>query len=212
MMAVSALALASCGGEEGDENAEEKKEVVEEKVEVVKLSVNTEESHIWWHAWNREAPEDHKHMGKVRLSSGEVELTNGELTSGSATINLASMFESDLEEGKGLENLIGHLMSPDFFGVDSTGAGAPTVTVNGYSDGMINATLTIAGTSNDIQVPATVENGEDMVTITSDKFTLDFTNYGMPYFVQEGKEPQGDRDPMYLNPEVEFEIHIVANK
>lgn len=212
LTALSMLAFASCGGDEkeGDEDkkkGEDEKEVVEEKeeIEVIRLSVELDESYVWWHGWNANAPEDHTHNGKVKLSEGEIELTNGELTGGYAVIDISSIFGTDMAENEKKEKgLIGHLMSPDFFNIDSTGAGKPRFDVKSYENGVITGDLTINGNTNEVQVPATVSVSDDVVAVTSEKFPVDMMPFMMPYFAQE-KE---DSEAAILNPSIELEINL----
>jgi len=215
--ALSMLALASCeeGEKKEDSKETEHKEVkkdatdVEPKAEAMTLGVDLEESHVYWHSWDSKAPEDHAHMGKLRMTSGTIEVTDGELTGGKAVINLASMFDSDLEENQEKKGgLIGHLMSPEFFNIDSTGVGAPMIVVNGYKDGMIMGDLTINGKTNAVEIPAMVTVTEDMVDIKSEKFMLDMTPYAMPFFAQE---KEGEK-ALILNSEIEFSIALHAHK
>ncbi len=215
LTALSMLAFASCGGEEkeGDEDKKKgkEKEVVEEKeeVEVLKLSVELDESYVWWHGWNIKAPEDHTHNGKVRLAEGEIELTNGELTGGYAVIDISSIYNTDMAENEKKEKgLIGHLMSADFFNIDSTGAGKPRFDVKSYEDGVITGDLTINGNTNEVKVPATVTVSEEVVAIKSEKFEVNMMPFMMPYFAQEKEDPEA----AVLNPSIELEINLHGHK
>lgn len=209
LTALSMLAFVSCGGEEKE--GDDTKEVVEEKeeIEILKLSVEIDESYVWWHGWNINAPEDHTHNGKVRLSEGEIELTNGELTGGYAVIDISSIFGTDLSENEKKEKgLIGHLMSADFFNIDSTGAGKPRFDVKSYEGGVITGDLTINGNTNEVKVPATVTVSDEVVAIKSEKFEADMMPFMMPYFAQEKEDPEA----AVLNPSIELEINLHGHK
>ncbi len=219
LSALSMLFFVACGDEKKDEekdgkegeNKEAPKEEDKEEAVSGTFTIDTDASYIQWESWETGKRDGHGHNGKVKLS-GEVVVTDGEVTGGNATVDIASIYDADINEKTGLGDLVGHLVhGPDMFAVDSLGA--PTVTLNSYDGTNINATLTIRGNSNEISFPASAVATNDGVIISSDKFNIDLTKYGIPFFTQRAPEEIPEDAKMgNMNPEGEFLVVVHAKK
>ena len=77
-------------------------------------TVNVAESNIHWLGKKVTG----QHEGNLSLKSGAIQMLDGVLTGGSFVVDMSSMTCTDLE-GKSAGNLIGHLKSDDFFGVET---------------------------------------------------------------------------------------------
>lgn len=213
------LAFVSCGdkAEEGKEGKDgDKKEVVEKKeeIKVLKLTFNKEESYVGWESWkSKEGEKGEGHHGRVKISDGFVEITNDELTGGEITVDVLSIFSSDLTKETGLGSFLGHIGSLDIFGVSDSlnPMGAPHFKLTSYEDGVIKGDLTIYGTTNSIEAPASVDVMSTGVEIVSEKFMVDLTKYGMPWYAQDKEPGEDGKAPTIMHPEAEFSIYLVAD-
>lgn len=204
-----AMTFAACGGEEeaeeeGAENTEKKEEVKEPVV--VTMNIDTEESYIWWRAEKENS--DDFHEGKLKISEGSVTATDGAVTDGTVKIDVASIYETDLSESPEYEQkLAAHLSgnTPHFFAQDSLGM--PTLSIKGYEEGMLNADLTIRGTTNAISIPVNVEIKDGKLMATSDKFMVDLSQYGMTGFDEPA---EGEERGFVIKDAVEFKVNVVA--
>ena len=204
----SSMLFVACDDAKEDKEAEEKPKEEAPAPEVMDVSFDLESSYIAWKSWDINEPEEHAHNGKVRLQAGSITIKGDEILSGGIVVDIFSLFDADIE-GEKLGYLVGHLSSPDFFSVDSTGGNAPTFLFSSYENGIITGDLTIAGETASVEVPATLTNGEDGVTITSETFEIDMMPFNMPYFAQE-KDMDAEEHVTILNPSVEFSIHLVG--
>lgn len=79
-----------------------------------KQNINVAESNIHWLGKKVTG----QHEGNLSLKSGEIQMLDGVLTGGTFVVDMNSMTCTDLD-GKSAANLIGHLKSDDFFGVEA---------------------------------------------------------------------------------------------
>ena len=207
---VSALVISACGEKKGEtaEGGDEKKENKNEGKSGT-FYLNNSTSYISWHSWEKDNKENHSHKGKVKIKDGYVAVTNGEVTESSFNIDVLSLFETDLDGDEQQKNyLLGHLASSAFFGIDSAGGHEiPKFVFTSIENGVAKGDLTIAGNTQSIEASVNVSFENDVITITSEPFTIDMTVFGMPYFAQD-KDPEAKETT--VNPEVEFTIHLTS--
>ena len=77
--------------------------------------VNTEKSKVEWLGKKVTG----KHYGTVSLESGSLEFADDKLAGGSFVIDMNSIACTDIEDADMNSNLVGHLKSDDFFGVET---------------------------------------------------------------------------------------------
>ncbi|MCH2034442.1 MAG: YceI family protein [Tenacibaculum sp.] len=207
-LAVVAIALTSCKSEKKVETKEEVK--VEEKVTdpVNSYNVNVAESSI---AWKGDKKVGDAHNGTIGLEKGLFDVENGVLKAGEFVINMNSISCSDLEAGKGKEKLEGHLKNKDFFDVEKFPTAKFVVASSEVKEGKLHITgnLTIKDVTKSITIPATLtENGND-ITLKSDKFNVDRTDFGVKY--GSGKFFDSLKDKA-INDLIEFSFDLKARK
>jgi len=139
------------------------------------------------------------------------------LQSGTFLIDMNSIVSLDLEEGDMKTNLENHLKGTvegkegDFFNVTQFPTGAFEVT--GVSDegdkAMLSGNLTLKGVKQNITFPVAVANEGDMLTITSEAFTIDRTKWGVNFGSKTVFDNLGDK---FINDEIELKINVVAYK
>ena len=112
-------------------------------------------------------------------------MTDGVLTGGSFTIDMAGLAVTDLQAGRGKEKLEGHLKSADFFNT----AEHPTATfeitqvfpVDTKGQYRVKGNLTIKGNTNDVKFNAMVSVDGDTITATAEDVVVDRTDYDVRY-------------------------------
>ena len=142
------------------------------------IKVNTTDSKILWTA----SKVTGKHNGAVAIKEGHLEMNDGVLTGGSFTMDMTSISVLDLE-GKGKENLEGHLKSDDFFGVEKFPS-ATLVIKDAKSTGSgvynIKADLTIKGITHPVEFVANVKPEGARIKATAD-IKVDRSMYDVKY-------------------------------
>lgn len=122
-----------------------------------------------------------KHFGTVNLKEGVFSVKEGVIESGKVVIDMNSINATDVE-GEEKEMLEGHLkgtndkQKSDFFDVKDF----PTATfeVTGHEKGKaLKGNLTLKGITNNIEVPVKVSEENGMLTLVSEPFTIDRTDW-----------------------------------
>jgi polyisoprenoid-binding protein YceI len=119
-----------------------------------------------------------KHDGGFKQLTGTASVDGADLTTlkVSVEIDMNSLYS---DNGK----LTNHLKSPDFFGVKSNPASKFVSTkVEKSADGYrITGDLTMCGQTRPVTFPAAISVNGGTLTVTSGKFTIDRTQWGMTY-------------------------------
>lgn len=153
-------------------------------------SVNTAESKVTWTGTKVIG----KHFGKINITSGVIEFTDGQFAGGEATIDTTSLTVEDLQ-GSGKDKLTSHLKNADFFDVEQF----PTATIKitevkpaGENLYDVTADLTIKNTTKPVTFQAKVEKGEVGITASA-AITVDRTAYDIRYGSGKFFENLGDK-------------------
>lgn len=144
--------------------------------------VNTENSSIHWLGKKIGG----QHDGFIELASGQLEEKEGRLVSGSFVIDMTSISNTDLTDAGYNAKLLGHLMSDDFFGVESF----PTATLilmkaSTFKDGKASANgdLTIKGITQPITFDIVKESNSYSTTLKVDRSKFN-VKYGSTSFFE----------------------------
>lgn len=140
----------------------------------IKKTINVKESSITWTGKKVLG----QHTGTIALKSGELIMTDDQLTGGSFVVDMTTINVTDLESGKGKEKLEGHLNSADFFDTSKFTEATFTFTNVTKNGGTYNVKgdLTIKGHTESIDIIMTLE--KDTATTNLD---VDRTKYGVRY-------------------------------
>ncbi len=206
-LAVVAIALTSCKGEKKVEAKEEVK--IEKKVTnpINSYNVNVAESTVTWKGAH---PVGEGHNGTITIEKGLFDVEGGVVKAGEFTLDMNSISCSDLE-GKKKTSLEGHLKNEDFFNVGKFPSSKFEVASSEVKDGKLHITgnLTIKDVTKSITIPTTLtENGND-VTLKSEVFGVDRTDFGVQY--KSGKFFDNLKDKA-INDIIEFSFEIKARK
>jgi polyisoprenoid-binding protein YceI len=149
-------------------------------------AVDTAESVIRWTGRNL----FNDHRGTVRLGSGEIRVTRGQLTSARFSVDMMSIACEDLTDPGLNSMLLAHLRTADFFDTEHhptaefvTDTAEP---INGATDGtsnyLLSGTFSLRGISRPLKFPVVIAAKDDARHLTGQGvLNLDRTAYGSQY-------------------------------
>lgn len=169
------------------------------------VNVDTTASFISWKAQKVTG----SHNGKVMLKAGQLNFEGGQLVGGGFEIDMNSIICEDLQ-GEWNEKLVGHLKSPDFFGVEKH----PTATfkiTKVISRGLpgsykVIGDITIKETTKEIKFNTQVEEKEGKQVATAD-ITLDRSEFDIRYGSGSFFDNLGDKT---IYDEFELSVTLVS--
>ena len=211
-MAVLFTAVVSCKNEAKNETeASDAEAAAEVSTEAAKYMVDKNESNIAWEG----AKPTGTHTGNVKLESGVVRLEDSVL-SGSFLIDMTSILVTDLE-GDSKTSLEDHLKGTvegkegDFFNVQKFPTAAFEITGVTEKDGkqIMSGNLTLKETKKNIEFPVMYEVAGNTMTLKSEPFTIDRTEWGVNYGSKSVFDNLGDK---FINDEIQLEFTIVATQ
>ena len=149
-------------------------------IEKVKKEVKVSESSVTWKGYKVTG----EHEGKIGLKSGFLTMEKGKLVGGEFVVDMTTMTCTDLASGEGKEKLEGHLMSADFFGVESNPTSKLVFTSvkpmndNSYT---VNGNLTIKGITKPVTLVVSTFENKATATVKIDRTKFDI-KYGSGSF------------------------------
>jgi polyisoprenoid-binding protein YceI len=126
------------------------------------------------------------HDGYVKVSSGNVVVTKGNITSGKVKINMNDMTCTDLTDAGTNSKLINHLKAEDFFNTPKFPDASFEITgCTAKSDGrgnthVVKGKMTIKATTLDMEFPVKVEGKDGNMTVTGD-IIVDRSKFDVKY-------------------------------
>lgn len=170
-------------------------------------TVDAETSELIWTGSNIVG---HEQMGNIAISQGMLEFVGTTLTGGNVTIDMATMSSTSMS-GDDANELIGHLMSDDFFAVPTYPtseltfkSAQPTDVVDQY---LVTADLTIRENTDELIFIADVTVEDGMIMATAD-IEFDRTQWGVIYGSGSFFDGLGDR---VIRDEVTVQVTLVAS-
>ena len=215
MFVVAALGVSviSCKNEAKNETeAKEAEEVTEVTDEASVYAIVTEESKIEWLG----AKPTGSHNGTINVKEGKILLGNDMIEGGHFIIDMKSINVQDLE-GDQKESLEAHLMGTvegkegDFFNVQKYPEAAFEVTSVEDKDGKtwLSGNLTLKEISKNISFPVVIETTEEGMTLTSETFTIDRTNWEVNFGSKSVFDDLGDK---FINDDIELKVTLKGKK
>jgi polyisoprenoid-binding protein YceI len=171
-----------------------------------KYMIDTKQSVITWKG-SMLFDIDEEHVGYVYISKGELMIENGQLTGGTAEIDMNSIAYKD----KASKNTpVKHLKSPDYFDVKKFPIATISLTGIESSRGhtIVKGYLTIKGVTQPVTFPAKIEVHDGIVK-ASGKLITDRTRWGIRY--RSGKFYDNLADQA-VSDDIELHMKIVAKK
>jgi polyisoprenoid-binding protein YceI len=185
------IIFASCSnnGKQVEANEAKTVEIVKNEV-TTELKTIKENSNVDWRASHLGGVQ--KRFGKISLKSAELLVNDNHLSNATVTLDMSSFtVDNFVDDEESTNKLRGHLMSDDFFNVEvyptSTFELTNIETVEGDYNSTIIGNLTIMETTKSISFNANVTVSENEVSIQSEDFAVNRTDWGLTYNV-EGTE------------------------
>jgi polyisoprenoid-binding protein YceI len=144
------------------------------------------------------------HTGDLFLSNGNILTESGVVSGGEFTVDLLTMTTTDADELYKMasrEDLIGHLSSDDFFGVEKFSTASFKIT--GVSGNEINGELTLKGVTHSEKIENVIFSEEHGEIKASGSMVFNRQDFGVTY-----KNTMND---MVLSNEIELKIEITGS-
>ena len=212
MITAFAVVMVNCKDKAKEANTSEAEAAAVSESTTQKYVTDVTKSSIEWKGFKPTGT----HNGTVNIDTGVFQVDSDVIQSGTFLIDMNSITDLDLE-GDMKTNLENHLKGTvdgkegDFFNVTQFPTGSFEVT--GVSEGagktMLSGNLTLKGVKQNITFPISVVNEGDMLTITSEAFTIDRTKWGVNFGSKTVFDNLGDK---FINDEIELKINVVAYK
>jgi len=201
------LAVVSCKKTKNETEAKKAEEVSQINTEAVRYVAAIDSSSVTWKGF---APTK-SHNGTIKISEGYLAFDEGKLSGGNFIIDMKTIEDLSLEDKEYNAKLEGHLSSADFFDVEKHPFSAFTITGVEEKNGklMVKGNLTVKDIKKNIEFPATVAINDATVTLVSEPFTIDRTEWDVKY--NSGKFFEDLKDKL-INDEIEFVIAVKAEK
>lgn len=162
--------------------------------------------------WDIDRSQGEGHMGTISLSEGTLEVKEGLISSGNFLIDMKTIKNTDITDTGKNAGFIAHLMTEEFFVVDSFPTAHLEIKKSVYMpDGKnywITADLTIKGITKGIDFPAVITvKGNDLEATGS--FVIDRSRWGVTYGSPTTSE---DLSKEYIRDEIAIKVSLKAKK
>lgn len=154
------------------------------------------------------------HNGTIKLKSGQIQLAKGAVSGGEFEIDMNSLANEDIPEGKTREKLVGHLKSDDFFSVEKHPTAKFIITkVKAFPkakpDGSthnVSGKLTIKGITHPVAFPAAIKIGDGKAEAKG-TVSLDRTKWNVRYGSKKFIKDIGDKA---IHDNFDVELNLVG--
>jgi polyisoprenoid-binding protein YceI len=214
---VSVAAACASGGQKTEaRDAQDEKSANFE----TQLVADLDQSMVKWEGYKPTG----RHFGTVSLSDGELKLSDGNIVGGSFTMDMNSIVVEDLEPGEMNDKLRGHLLSADFFEVETYPQATFVITEVKAIDGAsidksaekgdlvpthaISGNLTMKGITKNITFNAKVNIAGNTVSAETNQFFVDRAEWNVQYGSRSFFDDLKDN---FINDEMGINIKLVAN-
>ena len=211
-LAVLGMALTSCSDGTQVEASDAENVNLVETAETVSYNNVKEGSKLDWGAshFGGAAPR----FGIISLKSAEFLVNDDALTNANVEIEMSTLRVDNFGEDTVQQaKLTGHLLNGDFFDVENHPTSSFELTGTEATEGdynsMLTGNLTIMGITKSITFKANVNISDDEVSMISEKFILDRTDWELVYNI-EGSE--GVPIDYIISNDLEFTIDVAVSK
>lgn len=175
--------------------------------ESVKYNADAETAKIEWKGSKLAGT----HHGTIKISEGFFAMNDGKLSGGTFIVDMNSIENLDLEDKEYNDKLVNHLKSDDFFSVANHPNAVFTITEITEKEGktIVNGNLTLRDVKKNISFPTNVKVNGDKLTLTSEPFTIDRTDWGIEF--KSGKFTDLAKDKL-IDDNIELQVELTADK
>lgn len=168
------------------------------------LKLNSENSKVEWLGKKVTG----EHSGTIKVNTGNLVVSNGEIVEGSFVVDMTSIVCTDLT-GDSKGKLEGHLKSDDFFGVEKFPESKFEITKADKMDNgnyKINGKLTIKGITEPVEFMVNLHKHDATVHV-SGKITIDRTKFNVRYGSGSFFDNLGDKT-IYDDFELNLDLYL----
>ena len=160
---------------------------------------------------------NNRHYGRIPIKSGEVVISNGELSLGEITLEMSGISNLDLQDEDYRQMLVNHLKSDDFFAIDRYPVASivmrswqPIVGATpGTPDHNVQGELTIKGVTRPLTFQVSLALQEDGTLKAQAAFDIDRTAWNITY----GSGRLFEKLGMHLvHDRIDIEFFIIARR
>lgn len=210
--AISAGSVACKNDKQNQVQPGEAQEAAAASDQARQYEIDTTESTIEW----RGTKPTGEHIGTIDIQSGSFTATEEQIESGNVTIDMNSIAVTDEgmddDDRKSLEN---HLKGTvegketDFFNVNEYPTATFEITGVTEKDGqkMLQGNLTIKDETKNIEFPVSTSIDENVLTVESETFVIDRTDWKVNYGSKSVFDNLGDN---FISDEMELTINVRA--
>ncbi|MDR2123140.1 MAG: YceI family protein [Flavobacteriaceae bacterium] len=199
------LGFQSCSDSKKAKQTTEAKQEVQTSEDAATYSVNVTESKINWLGQTVVT----KHQGHILFKSGEINLKEGVVESGSFVADMNTIKSEDATEEAVRNKLDEHLKAEDIFDAAQYPEAKFSITsvkpLEGEYNTELEGNLEIKGISKNLSVKAYVQVEGDKVTLKTEKFTINRQDFNVTY-------SNGNPQDKVIKDLFDIEIIITANK
>ncbi len=213
LMAITGLFMSSCSNNGNKAETGDAEDVTIEKTdETVTYNKIKDGSYMEWRASHLGGVS--RRFGKVFFKDATLLVNNGNLTNAEVIVDMNSLTVENFEEGsEDKENLTGHLKGEDFFNVEKYPTSKFELTgvekTEGDFNSLVTGNLTILDVTKSITFKANISINENEVSVISEDFSIDRTEWGLTYHV-EGSE--GVPVDYLIANDIGFTINLTVTK
>ena len=210
----AAGSVACKSDKQNEAKTEEAREVAATSEEAVTYEIDKTASTITW----RGTKPTGEHKGTIDIQNGQIVISGNKITGGKVMIDMNSIAvtdeDMDEENRSKLEN---HLKGTvegketDFFNVKKYPVASFEITgLSGNNEEqLLEGNLTLKDETKHIEFPVKAIVEDDMVSIESQTFTIDRTNWGVNYGSKTVFDNLGDQ---FISDDMELTIKVKANR
>ncbi len=205
---VALISFTNCNNKAKEADTTKAEDAAVAEATAVSFITNTDKSMIEWKGFKPTG----SHNGTIGIANGTVNVNDGAIESGSFTIDMHSIVNTDIPvEKEGNAKIVGHLKSADFFDVEKYSNAKFEITGIETSEGktMLSGNLTLKDATNNISFPVATEMKDGMMTLTSETFTIDRSKWNVQYGSKSFFDNLGDK---FINDDIELKVTLVASK
>ena len=205
---VTIISFTSCGDKVKQAKTKEAEKATISEVTAISYIANTETSMIEWKGFKPTGA----HNGTIAIKQGKLNVSDNAIESGKFVIDMSSIVVSDIPvEKEGNAKLSRHLKSADFFDIETYPNASFEVTSIETEDGktMLSGNLTMKDATNNISFPVSTEMKDDMLTLTSETFTINRSKWNIKHGSKSFFDNLGDK---FINDNIELKVTLTASK
>ncbi len=211
------LVLTACKSEKKVE-AQEAQEVTETTVSAVDYKADHAATVIAWKGSHLGGLVPHN--GTVNIKEGVITVEGDKVVGGKFDIDFGTLTNEDLAEDPETQaKLMGHIKSADILNLEQFPNASFEITSVEAAEGDFNSkvtgNLTFLGATKSITFPANISVADNQVTLNSDMFIIDRTQWGLAYgsvSAEEAAKMDDKAKSKVISNDIEFKVNVTANK